>query len=269
MKRDEMNLIEQKFGKLTVLGKSDSTQHNEVWWDCVCECGYRRDINTYRLISGDATCCRRCSKLKPREDLVGQKFNNWTVISLEENPIANKHIRWLCICGCGNTCLVRQSKLKNGESKNCKKCGATQHGQTYTKTYESWCGMLRRCNCVTDDAYPNYGARGIKVCEKWSIFVNFLDDMGHKPDGSILDRKNNDLGYYKENCHWTDYIRSGRNRRSVKASMVMAREIRKKHKEGFLNKELSQEYNLSPTLISSIIHNHTWKEDPPILKKAA
>jgi hypothetical protein len=79
--------------------------------------------------------------------------------------------------------------------------------------------MLDRCNCVNDSGYERYGGRGIKVCERWSEFDNFLEDMGEKPDPTFtLDRIDNNLGYYKENCKWSSRAEQAQNRRKRKGS---------------------------------------------------
>jgi hypothetical protein len=69
-------------------------------------------------------------------------------------------------------------------------------------TYSSWTNMWTRCTNTKRDKYKNYGGRGITVCEHWKNFENFLADMGERPEGLTLDRKDNELGYFKENCRW-------------------------------------------------------------------
>lgn len=87
------------------------------------------------------------------------------------------------------------------------------HGGKHTKAYGIWLQLRGRCNNPKNRAYPNYGGRGIKVCERWSKFSNFLADMGQPPPSMTLERKNNDEGYSKENCIWADRTAQSRNKR--------------------------------------------------------
>lgn len=72
-----------------------------------------------------------------------------------------------------------------------------------TPTFNSWANMVQRCTNPKASYYEYYGGRGIKVCERWKIFANFLADMGERPDGKTLDRFPNKNGYYEQgNCRW-------------------------------------------------------------------
>jgi len=74
--------------------------------------------------------------------------------------------------------------------------------------------MLQRCNNPNDKAYRNYGGRGIKVCERWHKFENFLADMGMPPNSKLeLDRIDNARGYEPGNVRWTDEVIQLRNQR--------------------------------------------------------
>lgn len=72
-----------------------------------------------------------------------------------------------------------------------------------TPTWYSWYNMRKRCREVNSPDYARYGGRGIKVCKRWNeSFLAFLKDMGERPPGMTLDRKDNDKGYTKKNCRW-------------------------------------------------------------------
>lgn len=74
--------------------------------------------------------------------------------------------------------------------------------------------MHDRCYNPNTRTYATHGARGIKVCKRWFKFEHFYADMGPRPDGMTLERKNNDGNYTPSNCCWATPKQQGRNRRS-------------------------------------------------------
>ena len=87
-----------------------------------------------------------------------------------------------------------------------------------TATYHSWRGMLLRCRNPKAVSWKNYGGRGITVCARWDpkqggSFENFLADMGERPAGLTLDRRDNNLGYLLENCRWATWQEQRANHR--------------------------------------------------------
>jgi len=90
--------------------------------------------------------------------------------------------------------------------------GPTGYG---SKTYNSWRGMIQRCTNPNSSRYKYYGGRGITVCERWRSFANFLVDMGERPEGLKLERRDNDSSYCKNNCTWATQKEQNNNRRFV------------------------------------------------------
>jgi hypothetical protein len=73
--------------------------------------------------------------------------------------------------------------------------------------------MRQRCENPNRKDFRNYGARGITVCERWREFANFLADMGQRPEGMTLERKNSNAGYGPDNCVWATPRQQARNKR--------------------------------------------------------
>lgn len=90
------------------------------------------------------------------------------------------------------------------------------HGFSQTPEYRAWQAMVKRCTDPENAAWPDYGGRGITVCDRWRDDVAaFIADMGAKPSAlHELDRKDNDGGYEPSNCRWVLRKENNRNRRS-------------------------------------------------------
>lgn len=92
--------------------------------------------------------------------------------------------------------------------------------------WNSWRAMKDRCDKENNAHYRLYGGRGITYCERWKDFAIFLADMGDRPEGKSLDRIDNNLGYYPENCRWASQKEQVGNSSKVLRARVTASEIK-------------------------------------------
>lgn len=133
--------------------------------------------------------------------------------------IKNAKGGWLCRCDCGAEKIVRAQALKTGATQSCGCYKAEvrhrpwKHGMTYKPIYRLWVSMIDRCTRPNVPNFKSYGARGIKVCERWQTFENFYADMGDRPDGKTLDRIDQNGNYELGNCRWATHKVQARNRR--------------------------------------------------------
>lgn len=158
---------------------------------------------------------------KPVISMENKKFGFLTVIKYSHSDSLDRFYE--CKCDCGECRIVRSYELRKGRVKRCKHCKKklhqeqlTTHSMKGTSIYNIWMGIKARCLNPKNRAYKNYGARGISLSEEWKKFENFYKDMGDRPKGMQIDRINNDLGYYKENCRWATPKENCNNRRNNK-----------------------------------------------------
>ena len=136
------------------------------------------------------------------------------------------HIKWACRCDCGRSTVVTSASLGGGHTLSCG-CGTIdavraarfKHGHSKSggggrpsKTYTTWMSMITRCR----RPHRLYSDRGISVCDRWSVFANFLADMGERPDGMTIDRVDSNKNYEPGNCRWATPLEQGNNTRSCR-----------------------------------------------------
>lgn len=146
---------------------------------------------------------------QPRNDLIGQTFNDWSVVA-RGRPRGAEGRQWLCRCVCGTEREISAYALRKGLTSGCG-CRAaervaaaqTTHGQSKTPEHRAWIAMRSRCNNPNTTKWHLYGGRGITVDPRWDDFATFLADMGPKPSKRhSVERRDGNKGYSPENCYW-------------------------------------------------------------------
>jgi hypothetical protein len=214
--------IGQKIGNCIFLCELEmDIQHNNVFrmGKFLCNCGkeFTAKINSVKGLNTKSCGCL----IQERDvvsDIQGKVFGRLTVLNKSTVKVAtSRTIRWLCKCDCGNYKIVDGSLLRGGNTTSCgcykienTKRVNTKHGFSRrgnkTAEYGAYYGLLFRCYNKKSKSYPDYGERGIKVCDRWlgeNGFINFLADMGERPsDKHSVDRINNEGDYEPTNCRW-------------------------------------------------------------------
>jgi len=135
---------------------------------------------------------------------------------------------------------------------------STHHLKSHDPAYRTWSGMKSRCLNSNQPGYKDYGGRGITVCDRWLDFSNFYADMGDRPDGTEIDRINNNGNYEPSNCRWVTRTENSRNKRSTKLTIEQIKEIRL-FCPPFTRKQLAEHYNIGITTIEKIVNYRIWK----------
>lgn len=164
---------------------------------------------------------------QPKFPDVGARFGRLTFVACEGRDDRGNYFGRFS-CDCGGSSRVRIGIVRRGITKSCG-CLAREvssrvhhkhgegHGASVTPEYSVWSGMKARCFCSTGPGWLQYGARGIKVCDRWLSFGAFLSDMGRKPTPShSIDRINIDGDYEPGNCRWATPREQSHNRRGSK-----------------------------------------------------
>lgn len=153
-------------------------------------------------------------------------------------PVKNPTKFGECLCGCGGkTSLYERTRPSHGSVKGRPKRFLPGHAAIHASAcaaerltgyrptvklgantnslpgYTVWANMHQRCSNKKLPQFCDYGGRGITVCERWRSFENFISDMGPPAKGMTIERKNNDLGYSKNNCVWADRFQQAANTR--------------------------------------------------------
>jgi len=155
--------------------------------------------------------------------MIGRTFGLLTVRSLFVERRHGQKV-YACVCECGNTAVVLGANLRKGNSTSCgclrkKTCGIRmlglnlRHGETDTKLWKTWRGVVERTTCPTSAHYPRYGGRGISLHLDWLIYENFARDVGPPPTPlHSIDRINNQGNYEPGNVRWATAQEQAANR---------------------------------------------------------
>lgn len=199
------------------------------------------------------------------EKWIGQKFNRLTVIAFEKVKRKNYFgTRWIVRCDCGTLKSVNPYRILNGNTKSCGCLKAEQtvefnkrtkvkHGGRQDRLYTIWANMKIRCYCKTSKDYPQWGGRGICVCDEWkddyAVFREWALSNGYAA-GLSLDRIDVDRNYSPQNCRWADWSTQARNRTNSHNYMING------EKKNLV--DLADEYGIKYSTLYQRVHLYKW-----------
>ena len=164
-------------------------------------------------------------------DLTGQRFGKLIATRCVGRD-KYKNALWLCRCDCGREKVIPSRSLVSGSSKSCgcletgkfiNGVGRNMHGGSGDRLYRVWGGMRNRCYDKNRPEYPNYGGRGIRVCDEWlhdyAAFRDWAYANGYDPSLSgkdcSIDRIDADGDYCPDNCRWVSMDIQAFNKRTT------------------------------------------------------
>lgn len=219
--------IGKKFGRFTVI--CDVSQVGETtMWKLLCECGAVVIANAHSVKRGESRSCGCYQRdfqrqLKRHKHVAGEKYNRLTFLAPKEEGCSDS-TKWLMRCDCGVEKYMVASRVARGSTKSCgclvREMAAAKgrtHGMHGTLTHNSWEKIRARCYNKKNNRYTETGGRGIVMCDRWrDSFENFYADMGERPAGKQIFRKDINGNYTPENCVWRLPSEAMRNNRRSK-----------------------------------------------------
>ena len=188
--------------------------------------------------------------MNKRIDLTGRRFGRLLVISFHSSQ--NYISKWLCRCDCGTEKVINGGNLTTGKVVSCG-CYRiekhTKHNMSYSPEYLAWAGIKSRCYNPKAPRYPNYGERGITVCNRWlESFENFYADIGDRPSKDYsIERLDVNGNYEPFNCKWATRFEQQRNirvQRNNSTGVTGVRWVERLHKYVARIKVNNQEMHL-------------------------
>jgi hypothetical protein len=237
--------------------------------------------------------------MPPRlKDRSGQRFGEMVVVELAgRRPRPGRSLSrlyWYCRCSCGAFAIIADSNLKTaGRShvhvaaqdltewraeterliadekakradaalERARRTAARRAAAAVTLgTRNSWYDMIQRCTNPKVEYYPDYGGRGIRVCERWLSFDAFLADMGIRPDGLTLDRIDTNGDYEPGNCRWATRKEQSRNTRATRLTESEAAVIGARLRAGHRVVDIARDYAINKGTIASVKAGRSWRD---------
>lgn len=161
----KLDLIGQRFGRLTVIKAAESTPRGKSRWVCRCDCGKECTVLGLNLRRGHTASCG-CLR---ENDLAGQRFGKLTVLcrsDIRTSRGARTTPAWECRCDCGAVVYQPTDVLTNGDPHMCTRCREL-YATEKARENAGYVGgtQLSRIRDMSPSAANTSGVRGVQYCK--------------------------------------------------------------------------------------------------------
>jgi hypothetical protein len=218
-----------RFGRLTVISRDGLAPRGPARWKCRCDCGNVTQSGGHDLRRGKIRSCgcwhKEINHERFTRDIAGQKFGRLTALH-QTGERRDGRIMWRLRCECGREIDCSSHGLLGARTRS---CGCLQreyaaqlkyrHGGCKSLLYRCWRNIKKRCLNPKNQAFKNYGGRGISMAPEWAgdfaAFKEYVDrNLGPKPKGDYsIDRIKNHEGYFPGNLRWATRTEQNHNTR--------------------------------------------------------
>lgn len=158
-----------------------------------------------------------------------------------------------------DSCTQVNAVKKTGRKSTNRPKSGSRLRERYASEYATWTMIRQRCLNRKCRDYRRYGRRGIRIARRWESFEAFLEDMGPRPKGHVLVRRNPDASFTPSSCSWEPPAVRQRRRSTNRLTEKDAARIRAKNKAGTRRADLARQYGVSLSHICYIIAGTRWK----------
>lgn len=229
MSRLQNDLTGQRYGRLLVVAPAEKLNGTTAW-HCRCDCGQEAVVRAGALRAKvkptrSCGCLVKDTRTSIITDRTGERYGRLVVVEQTPGRSVGGQVLWVCRCDCGNVRVLNGNALQSGNTKSCG-ClthGRPKHGMSGTAEYRAWKAMKERCLKPNNPRYADYGGRGITIHPDWvASFEAFFSVVGRRPDGTSLDRIDNEGNYEPGNVRWATASQQANNKRRIVANSTAA-----------------------------------------------